>query len=149
MWLAFNLISQGELPIISPLEFPMIPVQTFIPVLFNLAEGSSRWKQAKGRGKWIVWGERGVISAAKQLRHLFRGGDLRSAWQRGRKPRGQTRFRRRHGKSTLAVCVDKRGTGWIAKLPRIPTIETTQWYAGQFSAPLLKWSPIQFYVGHL
>lgn len=56
----------------------MLPLQTFIPVLFNFAEGSSRWNWATGRSKWIVWGERNVISAAKQSRHLFRGGDLRT-----------------------------------------------------------------------
>ena len=73
-----------------------------------------------------------------------------TAWQRSRKtPRGQTHFRNHHGKISLAVCADKRGTGCITKLPRIPIIETTQWHPGQFSAPLLKWSPIQFYVGHL
>lgn len=29
------------------------------------------------------------------------------------------------------------GTGCITELPRLPIIETTQWHAGQFSAPLL------------
>lgn len=130
-------------PIISPLESPTLPLQTFIPVLFNLAERSSRWKRTKGCSKRIVLGDRGVISAAKQSLHLFRSGDLRPPGQRGCKPRGQTHFRRRHGKITLAVCVGKRGTGCITKLPRIPTIETTQWHTGQFSALLLKWSPIQ------
>lgn len=144
----------------------MLPPQTFIPVPFNLAEGWSRWNWAKGCGEWIVWrgvggdmgewiwgGEWDIISAAKQSRHLFRNGDLPTHGGPGsREPRGQTHFRKSSRKKKnhgAAMCADKRGTGCITGLPRIPIIETTQWHAGQFSAPLLKWSPIQFYVGHL
>lgn len=135
--------------VISPLEFSTLPLQTFISVLFNLAEGSSRWNSATGCSEWIVLrGEEDVISAAKQSHHLFRSGDLR--------PRGSAAANP-EDKSISEIIMEnhvgcvrgQRGTGWITELPRIPIIETTQWQAGQFSAPLLKWSPIQLYVGHL
>lgn len=149
MWLVL-IWSHGESPPPDYLDFkfPKLPPQTFIPVLFNLAEDSSRWNWATGRSKWIVLGEGDVISAAKQSWHLFRSGDLRPHGSAAANPEDKP-ISEIITENNVAHVHGQWGTGCITRLPRIPIIETTQWHAGQFSALLLKWSPIQFYVGHL
>lgn len=127
--------------IISPSETPTLPLQTFIPVLFNLAERLSRWKRTKGRSKWIVLGDRGIISAAKQSLHLFRSGDLRPPGQRGCKPRGQT-------KPISEVVMEKSHwqCAWAREGQAVLLYSHNRdhtWHMGQFSALLLKWRPIQ------
>lgn len=112
-------------------------LKSFQTVHFNTAEGSSRWNRSACRSKVNVSGKQNFTSAAKQLHHLFRSCDLRPRGSAAANPTDKP-ISAIIMENHVGCVLGQPGTGCITELPRIPIIETTQWHAGQFSAPLLK-----------
>lgn len=147
--------------LISPLEFPNTSSSNFhsCPLQFSwgLEQMETGWRSAVNESFLMGGGGCGVISAAKPLRHLFRGADLRpcgsTAPQKNleNKRISDTHYGKKFKKKSHWLHARGRMRDGLRckNVPLFPQWRPHNGAPGQFSALLLKWSPIQFYVGHL